>query len=42
VISRGRIFEPPTSPACEIVWCGAQNGRSRISGMPAGSMPLIE
>jgi hypothetical protein len=43
VISPGRILEPPpTNPACEIVWCGAQNGRRRISGWSPGSMLLTE
>ena len=28
------------TPACEIVWCGARNGRWVISGVSAGSRPL--
>jgi hypothetical protein len=42
VSPRRRHVTPPTSPACEIVWCGARNGRLRISGVPEGSMSATE
>ncbi len=40
-ISPGRgQFPPPTSPACEMVWCGARNGRlwdhRRVGGQEIG------
>ena len=36
---RGMPCPPPISPASEMVWCGARNGRSRQQPRPLGSMP---
>ena len=39
-ISPGRgMRPPPTRPACEMVWCGARNGRAVMSGVLLGSWP---
>src|SRR5213592_504294 len=41
--SPGRGYEPPPiSPASEIVWCGARNGRRATSDSPTGSTPATE
>jgi len=41
--SPGRgMFPPPMSPASEIVWCGAQNGRVASSAWPDDSCPQME
>src|SRR5437667_277751 len=41
--SPGRGYEPPPiSPASEIVWCGARNGRRATSDSPSGSTPATE
>src|SRR2546427_5099093 len=38
---RGNV-PPPISPASEIVWCGARNGRRATSDSPSGSTPATE
>src|SRR5205809_8121226 len=41
--SPGRGYDPPPiSPASEIVWCGARNGRRATSDSPSGSTPATE
>lgn len=36
---RTRPAPPPTRPGSEVVWCGEQNGRWRMSGVSLGSCP---
>jgi hypothetical protein len=37
-----RLAPPPTNPAWLMVWCGARNGRCRISGVSGGNKSATE
>ena len=40
-LARRARMPPPTIAACEAVWCGSRNGRTRVS-TPSSSMPATE